>query len=99
MAKYADLSERVSATFYNDECEEWMQQTVTIADILDSVCDSYTALPPAQLEPSIPLSWIEEYIEQLRNARGIYSELRVNIINRMMYEWNKEQKGVKHETD
>ena len=42
MAKYVDLSERVSATFYSDEYEEWTQRTVTIADVLDSVCDDYT---------------------------------------------------------
>ena len=48
MAEYVDLSERVSATFYSDEYEEWTQQTVTIADVLDSVCDDYTVLPSAQ---------------------------------------------------
>ena len=45
-----DLSERVSATFYDQEHEEWTQQTVTIADVLDSVCDEYTILPSAQPE-------------------------------------------------
>ena len=50
MAEYVDLSERVSATFYSDEYEEWTQQTVTIADVLDSVCDDYTVLPSAQPE-------------------------------------------------
>lgn len=45
-----DLAERVSATFYDQEYEEWTQQTVTIADVLDSVCDDYTVLPSAQPE-------------------------------------------------
>lgn len=45
-----DLSERVLATFYDQEHEEWTQQTVTIADVLDSVCDEYTILPSAQPE-------------------------------------------------
>jgi len=43
-----DLAEKVTATFYSEEYEEWTQQTVTIADILDSVCDDYTILPSAQ---------------------------------------------------
>ena len=43
-----DLAERVTATFYDQEYEEWTQQTVTIADVLDSVCDEYTILPSAQ---------------------------------------------------
>ncbi len=50
MVEYVDLSERVTATFYSDEYEEWTQQTVTIAEVLDSVCDDYTVLPSAQPE-------------------------------------------------
>lgn len=46
-----DLSELVSATFYDQEHEEWTQQIVTIADVLDSVCDEYTILPSVQPEP------------------------------------------------
>lgn len=45
------LSERVTATYYDDEHEEWSQKTVAIADVLDSVCDDYTVLPSAQPEP------------------------------------------------
>lgn len=45
------LSERVTATFYDDEYEEWSQKTVTVRDVLDAVCDEYTVLPPAQPEP------------------------------------------------
>lgn len=44
------LSERVTATYYDIEHEEWSQKTVTIADVLDSVCDDYTVLPSAQPE-------------------------------------------------
>lgn len=44
------LSEKVIATFFDVEHEEWTQQTVTIADVLDSVCDDYTVLPSAQPE-------------------------------------------------
>ena len=43
-----DLAERVTATFYDQEYEEWTQKSVTIADVLDSVCDDYTILPSAQ---------------------------------------------------
>lgn len=39
-----DLSERVTAVFYDQEYEEWTQRIVTIADVLDSVCDEYTIL-------------------------------------------------------
>lgn len=39
-----NLSERVTATFYDDEHEEWSQKTVTIRDVLDSSCDEYTVI-------------------------------------------------------
>lgn len=48
--EYVDLSERVTATFYDEEHEEWSQKTVTIRDVLDSVCDEYTILPSAEPE-------------------------------------------------
>lgn len=50
MSRYVDLDERVTAQFYDQECEEWTMQTVTIEDVLDSVCDKYTALPSAEPE-------------------------------------------------
>lgn len=48
MSRYVDLDERVTAQFYDEECEEWTMRTVTIQDVLDSVCDDYTVLPSAQ---------------------------------------------------
>ena len=48
MSRYVDLSERVTAQYYNAEYEEWTQETTTIAEILDSVCDDYTILPSTQ---------------------------------------------------
>ena len=51
-----DLSENVSATFYDQEHEEWTQKAVTIADVLDSVCDEYTILPYVQpIEDAVPV--------------------------------------------
>lgn len=50
MGRFVDLDERVTAQFYDEECEEWTLQTVTIEDVLDSVCDDYTVLPSAQPE-------------------------------------------------
>lgn len=57
MGRCVDLDERVTAQFYDEECEEWTMQTCTIEDVLDSVCDEYTVLPSAQSEPKwIPCS-------------------------------------------
>lgn len=41
-----NLSERVTATYYDDEYDEWSQKTVTIRDVLDGVCDEYTVIEP-----------------------------------------------------
>lgn len=48
MSRCVDLDERVTAQFYDEECEEWTMQTCTIEDVLDSVCDEYTVLHSAQ---------------------------------------------------
>lgn len=44
------LSETVTATYYDEENEEWSWKIVTVRDVLDSVCDEYTVLPSAQPE-------------------------------------------------
>lgn len=48
--KTVDLSERVTATYYDDEHEEWSQKTVAIFDVLDSVCDDYTVIEAAPVK-------------------------------------------------
>ena len=42
------LSETVTATYYDEEHEEWSRKIVTVRDVLDSVCDEYTVLPSAE---------------------------------------------------
>lgn len=39
---YVDLNEYVVATYYDVECEEWLQKVVTIEEILNEICDEYT---------------------------------------------------------
>lgn len=69
MSQYVDLSEKVTATFYCEENEEWTQQTVTVADVLDSVCDDYTVLPSAQPErkmgkwKKLSRSWFHDNVQ------------------------------------
>ena len=41
---YVDLAEKVTATYYDDEFQEWSEKTTTIEAILDSVCDNYTVI-------------------------------------------------------
>jgi len=46
--EYADLSEVVTATYYDEEHEEWSIRSITIKDVLDAVCDDYTVFPSTQ---------------------------------------------------
>ena len=65
---YVALSEKVTATFYDDEHEEWTQETMTIADVLDSVCDDYTVIPSAQ--PEIKTGrWKEHIFDGIMGGR------------------------------
>ena len=48
--KLVDISERVTATYYDDENEEWSTKTVTIEEVLDAVCDDYTVIEPREEE-------------------------------------------------
>lgn len=73
MAEYVDLSERVTATYYDDEHEEWSQKTVTIADVLDSVCDDYTVLPSAQ--PDLDSAYTEGYTAAESKYRKMWDEM------------------------
>ena len=42
MGKYVDLSQTVTASYYDEEHEEWRFKQRTIEDLLDDLCDSYT---------------------------------------------------------
>lgn len=61
-----DLSESVTATYYDDEHEEWSKKTVTIRDVLDSVCDDYTVIEPER-KKGTPLLEKREWIEGYEN--------------------------------
>ena len=61
------------------------------ASDLSLVIKDVRELPPAQPEPSIPLSWIEGKIEWLNNMDNYFAELTANIIKTMLNEWRKGQ--------
>ena len=61
-----------------------------ILEALDAVKD----LPPAQPEPSIPLSWIEQQIEWLKSLDNGFSTLTATQISAMVKKWRNEQNDV-----
>lgn len=70
--EYADLSEVVTATYYDEEYEEWSIRSITIKDVLDAVCDDYTVFLSAQ--HWIPVS------ERLPKENGWYIVTYDNVI-------------------
>lgn len=47
-------------------------------------------LPPAQPEPSIPISWIDEQIEWLKELDNGFSTITAMQILTMVNKWNRE---------
>ena len=58
MAEYVDLSERITATFYDDEREEWSERNTTVKDVLDGVCDAYTVLSSEDIRKNRSGQWL-----------------------------------------
>ena len=81
--EYADLSEVVTTTFYDDENEEWSIRSTTIGDVLDTVCDDYTVFPSTQ--QWIPVTeWLpEKYQYVLVTYKGLDGRRLVVVTN-----WN-----------
>lgn len=68
MSRCVDLDERVTAQFYDEECEEWTMQTCTIEDVLDSVCDEYTVLQSGDIrEQSVDIGYLYEWYQDSVN--------------------------------
>lgn len=51
MGKYVDLSQTVTASYYDEEHEEWRFKQRTIEDLLDDICDSYSTVDAVPVSP------------------------------------------------
>lgn len=71
-----------------DEILDFSSDGHTIAD---SVEDIINMVPPAQPEPAIPLSWIENYIKWLNSLDNGFSTLEALQIGLMVRKWKDEQ--------
>ena len=61
------------------------------ASDLSLVIKDVRELPPAQPEPSIPMSWIEKYIEWLKSLDNEFVNLAAAHISVMVKKWRDEQ--------
>ena len=61
------------------------------ASDLSLVVKDVRELPTAQPEPSIPLSWIEKYIEWLKGFDNEFANLEAAHISVMVKKWRGEQ--------
>ena len=58
--------------------------------VAQSFEDILTALPSAQPEPSIPISWIEKQIDWLKSMDNEFSNLTAMNISVLVKKWRKE---------
>jgi len=95
-------SDTISRTETIKQLQGVLDVTVPITDydggFIDGVevgVSTVSTMPPVQPEPSIPLSWIEEYIEWLKSFDNEFTNLAAAHISVMVKKWRDEQ----NETD
>lgn len=72
MGRYVDLSQTVTASYYDEEHEEWRSRRRTIEDLLDDLCDSYTttdAVPPNMTAVSGLVDRFERILRDIRESK------------------------------
>lgn len=86
-----DLIDRQAAIDAFDK-QNWNLLNIPICkEIRNAAKDTIRALPSAQPEPAIPLSWIEGQIEWLKSLDNAFSTLTAGQILAMMNKWKDEQ--------
>ena len=69
------------------------QNAELVASTIGAFIDRIKALPSAQPEEAIPVSWIEAKIAKFMMAGDAFSGLTASIIRVMLNEWKREQEG------
>ena len=96
----SDLIDRQAArhalckAVHNGEDVPCENQTASCLWTGTRVCDfvrEIDALPTVQPEPSIPLSWVEKYIEWLKSFDNEFANLESAHISVMVKKWRDEQ--------
>jgi len=72
-----------------DAAKDWYEGL--ICGSVNGLIKRLNALPPAQPEPAIPLSWIEKYIEWLKSLDNEFANLAAAHISVMVKKWRDEQ--------
>lgn len=62
-------------------------------DFHDKCVDCLDGVPPAQPEPSIPISWIKKQIDWLKSMDNEFSNITAMNISTMVKKWKKEQEN------
>ena len=88
------ISRQAAIRWVKTECNPYGKPTLDF-ESGKKVIEHLEQMPPAQPEPSIPLSWIEKYIEWLKRFDNEFANLEAAHISVMVKKWRGEQ----HETD
>lgn len=74
-----------------EECEIYQSDNRCWSGGVYGAIQAIKSLPPAQPEPSIPLSWIEKHIEWHKSLDNVFAELVAAHISAMVNKWRDEQ--------
>lgn len=74
-----------------EECEVYQSDNRCWGGGVYCAIRTIKALPPVQSEPSVPLSWIEKYIEWLKSFDNEFANIEGAHISVMVKKWRIEQ--------
>ena len=84
------ISRQAAIRWVKTECNPYGKPTLDF-ESGKKVIEHLEQMPPAQPEPSIPLSWIEKYIEWLKRFDNEFANLDAAHISVMVKKWRDEQ--------
>lgn len=89
----SDLIDRQAAidALEKIDCSDGVGISSLKCNAVDDAVIAIKALPSAQTEPAIPLSWIEWQIEWLKSLDNDFSNLTAGQISAMVNKWKDEQ--------
>lgn len=67
------------------------QNAELVAATIGAFADRIKALPSAQLEPAIPISWLEKEVERLESRKNSFAVLDAVQLKALIKRWESEQ--------
>ena len=90
-SRYVDIKQLVSATYYDEEHEEWSQKIVSIEDLLCSACDDFVEATN-DVKQIVHGSWeVHRFIPENSNSGVTYTRCSICGNLPMLNPYSKEE--------